>query len=167
MVPIKALNFLQTEVAAVVNHNDPVETETFRSLLTYLLSPTPPSPPGSVTPVSLNLPLVMSDEYSKSETDETSKRSRPSSPEEGRWTNELPVGSSTGAARESQFVSADALRETEDQIEQTESGKGQLTSSRFSERTNVFESLMNFVSEGEKQPNGSLLDIIGGEGGSF
>ena len=112
----------------------------------------------------------MSDEYNKSESDKTSKISRPNSPEEGRWTNELPVGHSewiAGAARGSRFVSADLLRETEDPMEQNGSGKGKLTSSRFSERTAVFESLLDFVSEGEKQPNDSLLDIIGGEGGSF
>ncbi|KAL4244322.1 CTLH complex component protein [Abortiporus biennis] len=39
--PIKALSYLQTEVSAVVNHNDEDETILFRSLLSHLLIPTP------------------------------------------------------------------------------------------------------------------------------
>jgi muskelin len=42
--PVKALQFLQTQVSSVVDHGDAEEAETFRSLLTHLLA-APSSPP--------------------------------------------------------------------------------------------------------------------------
>ncbi|EIN11776.1 hypothetical protein PUNSTDRAFT_99027 [Punctularia strigosozonata HHB-11173 SS5] len=47
--PVKALQFLQTQVSSVVDHGNAEEAESFRSLLSHLLAapPSPPSPPRS------------------------------------------------------------------------------------------------------------------------
>lgn len=157
MPPIKALSFLQTDVFAVVDHSDPVETDVFRSLLTHLLSPAPsssssPSPPQ---------------ESSEHADSPPRKRSRSNTPD-GRWTDQLDDDdeSTTNSTR---TVDPNALKDIEDPIENHARGgdAGKLTSKRFSQRDEIFESLLEFVSEGDKQPQGSLLDMVDGDEGGL
>lgn len=171
MSPVKALTFLQTEVSAVVDHSDTVETETFRSLLTYLLSPTPPSP------VPCTSALAQSPLSPNAGADSPPQNNSGSStPEKGCWTNELHLDDKElgSAAHGIRGINADALKEIEDPVERDiRHGGGdcdadeKLTSMRFSQRNEVFESLLEFISEGEKQPKGSLLDLIDGDGGKL
>lgn len=66
-------------------------------------------------------------------------------------------------------INAAALKENEDPVEQEirDADVGKLTSTRFSQRNEVFESLLEFVSQGEKQPKGSLLDMIDSDEGGL
>ncbi|KAF5385812.1 hypothetical protein D9615_002604 [Tricholomella constricta] len=167
--PIKALNFLQTEVSAVVDHSDPAETEVFRALLTHLLSP--PAPLASPPPLPSS-PYSHADVKSLPSKDGSPprKRSRSDTPDiDGKWTDRL---NECGGAHSMHTVDPHALREMEDPLERDmRDGAGpraprKLTGMRFSQRNDVFEGLLEFVSEGQKQPQGSLLDLIGvDEGG--
>ncbi|KAK0448391.1 Muskelin N-terminus-domain-containing protein [Desarmillaria tabescens] len=132
---VKALAFLQTEVSSVVDHNDPTETELFRSLLTHLLTPQSP------TPVAKKYP-------SEHEDSPPRKRSRPNTPEDDTDSEEwvwsvyrLMVIRSGRAA---------------DPVE----SEGEMDAERFKQRTEVFEELLGYVSSGAKQPGGSLLDMV-------
>jgi hypothetical protein len=79
-------------------------------------------------------------------------------------------------------VSAFALRGIEDPLErdvrrrerskdagkrERRSSDGRLSGTRFSQRNEVFESMLEFVAESEKQPVTSLLDIIDGDEGGL
>ncbi|KAG6865484.1 hypothetical protein C0991_002196 [Blastosporella zonata] len=169
--PIKALSFLQTEVSAVVDHNDAKETDTFRSLLTYLLSPstlTPsPTPSSSLPSTSMKYILPSKAKEAREDDDEHGdgppprKRSRSRSPDHEddheTWTSrleeDLPMAQGP--------VNMHALLETEDPGEHgTDATRGKLTAARFAQRNEVFERLLPFVSDNAKQPSGSLLDIV-------
>jgi muskelin len=123
--PVKALNFLQTEVSSVVDHSDPQETEIFRSLLANLIGIDP------------------------------SRAGRPASPDEV-WTNEI---------RE-QTITAEKLRESVDPLElasNSENSGTKLSGARFKQRMDLFESLMEYISEEAKQPSGNLVDLFNGD----
>ncbi|KAF8070082.1 Muskelin N-terminus-domain-containing protein [Lyophyllum atratum] len=171
--PIKALSFLQTEVSAVVDHTDAEETNVFRSLLTHLLSPSIPSP-SSQPPSSAPSPYSRLKSSPSSDGSPPRKRSRPDTPDtdiDGPWTDQLDEDES-GATHGVRAVNPQALKEVEDPLErevrdaEVGVGAGKLTAARFSQRNEVFESLLEFVTESEKQPTGSLLDVFGvDEGG--
>ncbi|KAK0210441.1 Muskelin N-terminus-domain-containing protein, partial [Desarmillaria ectypa] len=145
---VKALAFLQTDVSSVVDHNDPTETELFRSLLTHLLTPQSP------TPVAKKYP-------SEHEDSPPRKRSRPNTPEDDTevWTNEVlsaiaikpPI-----AGMERLSINGDSLRRAADPVEP----EGEMDSERFKQRTEVFEELLEYVSSDAKQSDGSLLDMV-------
>ena len=72
------------------------------------------------------------------------------------------------------FVNPDALLDVPDATEFRSRGKraenateGQEIPSglRYQQRTEVFEALLEFIGEEEKQPSGSLLDLVGERGG--
>lgn len=134
--PIKALNFLQTEVSSVVDHQDPHESEIFRTLLTYLLSPS----------------STLSDVEIESERLPPRKRSRPNTPEEDMTVPDQFVAPKTQLLFS---VTTDSLLANADALEGNEQ-----TASRFKQRSDVFESLLEFVSDHAKQPAGSLLDLV-------
>ncbi|KAG5639027.1 hypothetical protein H0H81_007640 [Sphagnurus paluster] len=143
--PIKALSFLQTDVSAVVDHNDPSETDTFRSLLTYLLSP--PSP--SMKPTS-------------PEAHDTSRKDQQitTAPDmDERWTDQLIEDESSDDTMSMHAVDPRALCAVQDPLERevmevTDSSlpQGKLTGVRFAQRNEVFENLLGFVSAEQKQP---------------
>ena len=100
--PIEALSFLQTDVSAVVDHANAKETETFRSLLAHLLSPSvvkaSPSSVESMPQVKSSKPCTVGEDGSEVglETEDRSlphKRLRSQSPEPGSdqdiWTSKL------------------------------------------------------------------------------
>ena len=191
MPPVKALNFLQTEVSAVVDHSDAEEAEAFRSLLTYLLTPS-----RSVARTK--------EPASEEEHDESPprKRSRSNTPDhnndhydhnndpdrldnEGTWTDKLGdededehvhshsmrgVGISELKGIEDpmeRIVRRERNREGEDRAERGNDSDGKLSGARFSQRNEVFEGMLEFVAQSEKQPEGSLLDIIDGDEGGL
>lgn len=180
--PVAALNFLQKEVANVVDHQNLQEEEQFRGLLSYLLSPLsrldpqhPLKPTLSHMSSSLeshstsrSSSLEHEDtregssrprKRSRSERDTEARSSTTSSGEEsGIWTNEFPV-----EELHANGVDSDSgirfLCDTNDPLETGFRGEhaDSLSGPRYNQRTEVFESLLKFVNDSEKQPDLSLL----------
>jgi hypothetical protein len=165
--PVKALNFLQTDVSCVVNHNNTDEAESFRSLLSYLLAPLPPMPSHSRT-------SSMSSRTSKPGTSPPRKRTRSNTPV-GSWTNTLDVDEimsdrapstpppAAKAERKSlHLINAHMLQAEEDaeELKIRDGMTGAVSGARFAQRNEVFEELLKFIAEENKQPSGNLLDIV-------
>jgi len=110
---------------------------------------------------------------SRSERDGEESASSISSGESGVWTSELPklassIESSSALGTEPSSPSTRSIRglrdivdsaETQIRGERTEK-QTKLTGERYSQRTEVFEGLLKFVNDGEKQPDESLLDLV-------
>lgn len=172
--PTKALMFLQSQVSPVVNHDDQRETEDYRSLMTFLLAPKPPAP--SLVPPLFPTSVTMSDNPSPlSDTGSTESiadgwtkmKSRAGTPDDGGWTNEIAEASDEDTDSFSRIsfpkLSAELLRSVEDPLEKQQRGSGKgsaMSADRYAQRTEVFESLLEFVSEWDKEPSGSLLDFV-------
>jgi len=172
--PLKALQFLQTEVSSVVDHKNAKETEVFRSLLMHLLSLPPPPSPTTTTEATEPPPEMVrtpsdSSESTGSESTATSLRegsTRPRKRSRGSgnwgWTNELGLEDEGEAGSPDVGVrsSVQALRGVPDPIEGP-AGE-ELSAERYAQRMEVFEGLLEFVGdgEGEKQPSESLLDLV-------
>jgi len=192
---VKALRYMQTEVSDVVDHTNPEETSVFRALLAHLLAPSvtislavDASPASSSTSSG-----VIEGEREREEPPK--KRSRPNTPEEvwtnvidgedddGAQRSSSPYAQTpcapsssepelalhylgaSGAAKRSRAV----LQMDEDPEETRRRAEGKnlkpVSAERFSQRTEMFESLLVFVGEEMKQPNGSLLDLVDAEDG--
>jgi hypothetical protein len=168
--PSEALRFLKSQVSPVVNHNDQKETEDYRSLTTFLLAPKPSPPPviPSLLPTSAstsNNPSPLSDRSSESIKDDWITGSRGSTPSDGTWSSEMVEVSDDDTELINRIshprLSADLLRSIEDPMEKREGGKGKaMSAERYAQRTEVFECLLDFVSEWDKEPSGSLLDFV-------
>ncbi|TFK67379.1 galactose oxidase [Pluteus cervinus] len=158
--PIKALNFLQSDVASVVDHKDPVESDDFRSLLTHLLVPA-----AAIGRTKTPPPL------GDHEDSPPRKRSRSTSPED-QWTSTLDEVECDSDGEEDptkiefnspQTINARMLKTIQDPLERDD-GSG-VSAERFDQRNEVFESLLTFVGDYAKEPTGSLLDMVDGDGG--
>ncbi|KAF8624638.1 hypothetical protein AX15_005791 [Amanita polypyramis BW_CC] len=216
--PVKALSFLQDEVASVVDHTDLKESDEFRSLMKHLLVPslglssrtssnatlrasstTGPRPPSEMLPRKsqeeytggargdelLNRrPHIFElqrvdegkeDEYGDEEEDEGG-----SEDEYEGWTNDLPQfgkdvekEESEGDAGRTLFVNPDVLLDVPDAMElrshskrvEGPDGRDIPSGIRYQQRAEVFEALLKYVGEEDKQPDGSLLDLVGERGG--
>ena len=190
--PIKALNFLQNEVSSVVDHKSTEETEMFRSLLTHLLAPAPVPPHTTEKMSSMSTSshhrhslshssgssdsgmttTSLEHEDSRESSSRPKKRSRADPEEEsesGVWTNEIAEDDPQGFSNEG---SMKRLRDMVDPLEAMIRGEdggeypepqSQLTGARYSQRTEVFEHLLKFITDSEKQPSDSLLDLVGGD----
>ena len=177
--PIKALNFLQNEVSSVVDHRSAEETEMFRSLLTHLLAS--PHKQGKMsTPSHHNrhslshssdssistTTTALEHEDSRESSNRPRKRSR-SDPDEGSegevWTSEIAEDYSQGISDGSSTRLRDMVDPLEAMIRGGEdcTGMPQLTGARYSQRTEVFEYLLKFIGDSEKQPSDNLLDFVG------
>jgi hypothetical protein len=162
---IKALNFLQNDVSSTVDHNSPEETSTFRSLLSHLLVPSKPTTPAA-SRRSSDPDTAGADTESEDNDDEPpKKRSRQSTPEE-TWTSMLNEEEII-AARASPSPLTHSNRAIVSMKEDPEEkgmrdSTGSLSAERFQQRTEVFESLLQFVGEDAKQPSGNLLDVMHG-----
>jgi hypothetical protein len=161
---VKALKFLQNDVYTTVDHKNPQETNIFRSLLSHLLVPsTSPTLPAVRQPSRAG--IHETDSESEENNGPPKKRSRQSTPEE-LWTSKLDedalmaeVGPSNCASQTDSVV----LNMMEDPEERAvRDGKSPLSAARFQQRTEVFESLLKFIGDEEKQPSGNLLDIMNG-----
>ena len=186
--PIRALNFLQNEVSSVVDHRSAEETEMFRSLLTHLLAPPVPVPTRTTEKMTSMSTSSRHDRHSLSDSSNSTttttlehedsresssrpkKRSR-SDPDEGSegevWTNEIADysegfghGSSSQRLRDMVDPQETMIR-GEDDRGGGASAVPRLTGARYSQRTEVFEYLLKFIADGEKQPSDSLLDLVG------
>ncbi|KAF6763348.1 Mei4-dependent protein 6 [Ephemerocybe angulata] len=199
--PVKALQFLQNEVSSVVDHANPAEAETFRSLLTHLLAP---QPAASI----LSLPARLSrtaaapsgDSWSSSlasSRDSSNSRGGKSNSSDGSnggtWTSHLPGEEERGEgevdADGDAYMAApgrgtaDTLRGIIDPLEIAASkaaargdggkqssdasileGPMSLTAERYKQRTDVFNNLLRFVAESQKEPVGDLLDMVNQDG---
>ncbi|KXN90804.1 Muskelin [Leucoagaricus sp. SymC.cos] len=169
--PTKALMFLQTQVSPVVNHDNQRETEDYRSLMTFLLAPRPTAPSlvSSFFPVSVaasDNPSPLSDAGSTESIADgwTKMKSRAGTPDDGGWSQENSDEDTDSFSRISfPKLSAELLRSIEDPMEkqQRRSTKdAAMSADRYAQRTEVFESLLEFVSEWDKEPSGSLLDFV-------
>jgi len=164
---VKALNFLRKEIHSAVDHTDPIEAADYRALLTYLLMPTPFTPTRRPSD-------------GEEGTEPPRKRSRPSSPEE-TWTSDLETSMEVPAVDEDRALTPAPsisppspprrwalLKMDEDAEERCLRKEGSAVSAdTFRQRTKVFESLMAFVSEEDKQPEGSLVDFMNNIGESW
>jgi hypothetical protein len=160
---VKALNFLQNDVSMTVDHDNPEETSVFRSLLSHLLMPSKPPTPTISRRSSNHGTAELGDSDSEDADAPPKKRSRQSTPEEA-WTNKLDEDELT-----IQSVSSDQSVQSnrrivsikEDPEERSVRGEeSSLSAERFQQRTEVFESLMEFIGEDAKQPPGNLLDMV-------
>ena len=190
--PVKALGFLKTKVYEVVDHSNPKETETFRSLLTHLLSPPTPK---SLSPRASQAGSSESAGGESSHMDhDTRSRKRSRSDieddeESGEWTNEIPRlhispdrgGRGPGGTIERikdmtdpyEFTldSASAAAQIGSEQSQDHDGAsdvmmtpdGRLSGETYTQRTEVFEDLLKFISEEAKQPQQNLLDLVEGD----
>ncbi|KAL5523551.1 hypothetical protein ACEPAG_7724 [Sanghuangporus baumii] len=168
---VGALAFLQNEVSAVVNHEDNEESAIFRSLLTHLLA-RPPVPLSSTSSGPSASSAVLRDRLDSPASSNSGS---------GEWTSELPGrrdedvvmtdGSRTSVTPQ-QRSSASAHSHTgetlageDDPYELSLRGGKPLNGARFAQRTEVFESLLRFIGRAgrAKQPEGSLLDMLGNE----
>lgn len=161
---VKALMFLQNEVSSTVDHKNPTEANDFRSLLSHLLQPSKPSTPSRRP----------SD--GEAESEPPKKRSRPTTPED-TWTSNIDIDMDGGSSDDDQVMECAthptspytssppphraALRMDEDPEERGVRPDGtRLSGERFRQRTEVFEGLLEFVGEDQKQPRGNLLDLM-------
>ncbi|OJA09261.1 hypothetical protein AZE42_02024 [Rhizopogon vesiculosus] len=167
---VKALRFLQTEVFAVVDHTNPKETSTFRALLAYLFSTPMTTDDISAEPASTPKEFT-------AELEPPKKRSRANTPDE-TWTSrlddededdqEMPDASVSvtmtlsGQKRRHAVLLMD---EDPEEIALRDSSTKSLSAERYRQRTEVFESLLQFIGEDGKQPMGSLLDMVDAEDG--
>ena len=172
--PIKALTFLQTRVAAVVNHSDPDEAKVFRALLSaHLLSAptratiaapsfatsrsTTPGPHTTPTPAAAasassgaapaSAVIEVGAEAEHDVDQPPRKRSRPSTP---------------AHAPDIKTDVESVIRYEADPGELAgEGGAGSTPSpERYKQRTQMFERLLAFVDEGAKQPDTNLVDML-------
>jgi hypothetical protein len=97
----------------------------------------------------------------------TRMKSRAATPDDGGWTHETADGldEDTDSFSRISFpkLSAELLRSAEDPLEkrQRRCGKGPaMSADRYAQRTEVFESLLEFVNDWDKEPSGSLLDFV-------
>lgn len=151
--PVAALAFLQNDVSAVVNHDDPEEANVFRSLLSHLLA----GPP--ITPLApTDMPIIEPPRNIDSPTSTDSGS--------GEWTNtfhrdedaemdDLHAGSSF-----SETTIGMSHLGNDDPYELLLRGGKRLSDERFKQRTEVFESLLKFIDKAEVQPSESLLDVL-------
>lgn len=161
---MKALNFLQKDVSATVDHSNSEETSTFRSLLSYLLMPSKPPTPA-ISRRTSGLDTTDADSESEDSGAPPKKRSRQSTPEEA-WTSSLDedqIMAEYASSERSLQLKGGILSMKEDPEERgVRSDASSLSAERFKHRTEVFEKLLEFVGEDAKQPSGNLLDLVHG-----
>ncbi|KAJ3512938.1 hypothetical protein NLJ89_g3235 [Agrocybe chaxingu] len=121
--PVKALGFLQKEVASVVDHTNAQEEEIFRSLLTHLLSPPPwalsEKEKDNTKASSGSLMSVTSESNSSTVEHEDSPSSSDS--ESGTWTNEITTSADVDSPSFVRGIgsSIQKIRDVADPLEQS------------------------------------------------
>jgi len=172
MPAVTTLNFLQTEVSAMVDHTNPEEAESFRALLSYLL----------VSPVTTPSHSRTSSSASRSgkpghviDAPPRKKRTRPNTPV-GSWTNKLDKDEIMGDLTRSvsslvsvaerpiraNSVNAYVLRAEEDveELKTRDDVATPVSGARYAQRMEVFECLLKYISDENKQPSGKLVDMV-------
>ena len=164
--PTKALMYLQTQVSSVVNHNDQKETKDYRSLMTFLLAPKPPVttllPSLFQTSSTSGNPSPSSDMGSTESIREIWK-SRTGTPDGNEYADPLDEEIDNINRISTSKLSPELLRSTEDPLEKQQRGSEQnnaMSADRYAQRMEVFESLLEYVNDWDKEPPGSLLDFV-------
>ena len=73
------------------------------------------------------------------------------------WTNDLPLLSVGATESSADLVEQDR---TDPRLVQQGEKENLWSEARYRQRTEVFESLLKFVQDGEKQPDDDLLDLV-------
>jgi hypothetical protein len=149
--PMQALTYLQTEISALVNHQDEEESASFRSLLSHLLTqsmtrpppvlPTPPAPGAS----SFGAPSTVLEQDIQMEEDENNDDS------------DDQDGSASASGSEAKSDEDAAVLATTRERDRE----------RYRHRTEVFEEILKFFDPSSKQPQTNLLDLIHVEPGDM
>jgi hypothetical protein len=159
---VKALNFLQNDVSTTVDHNSLEETSTFRSLLSHLLIPSKPPTPA-VSRRASDPGITGADSESEESDEPPKKRSRQSTPEEA-WTSRLDeediIAACASPSPSVQSSHAIVSMKEDPEEKSVRDSASPLSAEHFQQRTEVFESLLQFVGEDAKQPSGNLLDMV-------
>lgn len=151
---IAALQYLQSEISAVVDHQDEEESAAFRRLLSFLLS-RPPTPVKPLPVEKVDEDAVMGD--ADVNTADAAISGEPSSSSKSA-TNGLSHDLHNGNAY-------DKGRATGPTMPSTTEGSGRHTvdgDETHRQRTAVFERLLAFVDPSVKQPKADLVDLIRG-----
>ncbi|KAF9073645.1 Muskelin N-terminus-domain-containing protein [Rhodocollybia butyracea] len=163
---VQSLIYLQNQVSEVVNHDDPDETQLFRSLLTHLLvhsSPISPPSPSSGHNDLASSSLMVSPDSSPIKVDRLELLSTdPGSLLATPPPTAAPTWSEPGKeVNQAQAPQSDKLQAGEDPFERmlhlTEES---VSDECFAQRTKTFEAILEFVNANAKQPAGSLLDLV-------
>ena len=188
---VRALSFLQTEVSSVVDHSSMDEAALFRSLLTHLLNPTPrPCPITANTGRGrrhehgqIHQHQEGSRKRSRSEDDWTNRLSGESDEDVDMSNGTLgPLTGITTLSMEEDPLERDvrtppseSCAEFNDPCSPSEPVVVSTATSmnefpppcptRFKQRVEVFEALLEFINENAKEPSGDLLDCINVMGG--
>lgn len=189
---VRALSFLQTEVSSVVDHSSMDEAALFRSLLTHLLNPTTRSRP--ITPGNGTRGRRYEHGQSHQHPEGSRKRSRSEDDWTNRLSGESDEDVDMGNGTSEPSTGITTLTMGEDPLENNirDSPVSALTPSdtipdpqepvavsaatstnqppppfptRFKQRVEVFETLLEFINENAKEPSGNLLDYINVIGG--
>jgi hypothetical protein len=153
---LKALTYLQTDLSSVVDHTDEGESTNFRSLLANLLSrPTPDSFSTSMTLPPLETASLTSDDTDMA--DNTPVSSKPPVVLDPNVL-ERQEQTSAPAAPRPRHATATPLPHRGAHLP-TPPPENAITET-FSQRTAVFETLLEFISADAKQPVENLLDLI-------
>lgn len=151
---VQSLLYLQNQVSQVVDHEDPNETQLFRSLMTHLLmhsspisaSPTSPSAPENNLAQSTE-PVDCSGSPIKVDLPEL---------ESGSGNHEPVLSTPPPSASERSIAN-----HREDLFEHKFRPAGEhLSQEYFIQRTKTFEAILEFIADDAKQPAGSLLDLV-------
>jgi len=146
---VRALNFLRTEVAAVVDHNDSNEASSFRYLMSHLLS-LPQSPL-----ISKRKPVPLPDgepeedmEFQVDGNIESLVRSA---------SDQSPTMIASGLP---DFAWTHSTTQASGSCDNVRA----LPKEQFQERTSVFETILEFINDAAKEPSTNLIDLVEGAG---
>lgn len=166
--PVQSLIYLQNQISEVVNHDDPNETQLFRSLLTHLLinsSPISTIPSAIETESPRNnyardaKPQIDSSLLKISTGNNSDQLGHPGRLQSGLGS--VHISSEPLPDLSSQNRTDTKIQTSEDPYERklhpTENSPSQEC---FVQRTKTFEAILEFVADDVKQPAGSLLELV-------
>jgi len=134
--------------------------------MTFLLAPKPPVttllPSLFQTSSTSGNPSPSSDMGSTESIGESWK-SRTGTPDGNEYANPLDEEIDNINRISTSKLSPELLRSTEDPLEKQQRGNEQnnaMSADRYAQRMEVFESLLEYVNDWDKEPPGSLLDFV-------
>ncbi|KAF8828701.1 hypothetical protein HHX47_DHR3000327 [Lentinula edodes] len=166
--PVQSLIYLQNQVSEVVNHDDPSETQLFRSLLTHLLMN---SSPISTVPSAIETESPRNNYAGNAKPQTDSSLLNIST---GNSSDQLGHPGLLQSGLDSVHISSEPLPDlssqnrTNTKIQTSEDPyerklhptKDPTSQECFVQRTKTFEAILEFVDDDAKQPAGSLLELV-------
>ncbi|KAJ4493748.1 Muskelin N-terminus-domain-containing protein [Lentinula edodes] len=166
--PVQSLIYLQNQVSEVVNHDDPGETQLFRSLLTHLLMN---SSPISTVPSAIETESPRNNYAGDAKPQTDSSLLNIST---GNSSDQLGHPGLLQSGLDSAHISSEPLPDlssqnrTDTKIQTSEDPyerklhptKDPMSQECFVQRTKTFEAILEFVDDDAKQPAGSLLELV-------